>query len=49
MGLGEKRISAKVIEAAYEKFSAGDIEGLLDFMAEDVEWVLPEISGIPFS
>ena len=42
-------MSAKVIEAAYEKFSAGDIEGLLDFMAEDVEWVLPEISGIPFS
>lgn len=42
-------MSSKVIEGAYEKFNAGDIEGLVDLMAEDVEWVLPEISGISFS
>ena len=42
-------MSAQVVEAAYEKFNAGDIEGLVDLMAEDVEWVLPEISGISFS
>ena len=38
-----------VVRRAYENFKGGDIDGLLGLMAEDVDWRLPEIEGIPYS
>ncbi len=41
--------NTQLIQAAYDKFNAGDIDGLLGMIAEDVEWVLPDMSGVPFA
>ena len=38
-----------VVRGLYESFKAGDIDAMLGVMAEDIEWQLPEIAGVPFS
>ena len=41
--------NAQFMQGAYDKFNAGDIDGLLSMMADSVEWVLPDMSNVPFA
>ena len=41
--------NAQFMQGAYDKFNAGDIDGLLSMMADNVEWVLPDMSDVPFA
>ncbi len=41
--------NAQFMQGAYDKFNAGDIDGLLSMMADNVEWVLPDMSNVPFA
>src|SRR5678816_3460592 len=34
---------------AYQNFMTGNIAGLLDALAEDIKWELPEIENVPFA
>ena len=38
-----------IVEQAYNNFKSGNIEALLDLMADDVSWTLPEMEGVPFA
>lgn len=38
-----------VVEQVYNNFKTGNIEGLLNLMADDITWTLPEMAGVPFS
>ena len=40
--------SVAVIRRAYDGFQRGDIEAVLDSMADDIEWETPTVTGIPF-
>ena len=41
--------NSQLVEKAYNSFNAGDIHGLLSTLADDVDWVLPQIPNVPFS
>jgi len=41
--------NTQIIQDAYQKFGAGDIEGLLTLMAQDINWTVPEIENAPFA
>ena len=36
-----------IIQSAYAAFGRGDIPGVLENFAEDVEWILPDTAGVP--
>ena len=38
----------QIVKNAYNKFTSGDIEGLLGLLSEDVHWQVPEIENAPF-
>jgi ketosteroid isomerase-like protein len=38
----------EVVEKAYQNFKSGSIPALLDLLANDVTWQLPEIENVPF-
>ena len=38
-----------IVQQAYNDFKSGNIEALLDLMAEDITWTLPEMEGVPFA
>lgn len=39
----------QIVQDAYDKFTSGDIPGLLNLLSEDVEWITPEIENAPFA
>jgi ketosteroid isomerase-like protein len=39
----------RIVEQAYNNFKSGNIEALLDLMADDITWTLPEMEGVPFA
>ena len=39
----------KWVADAYRRFTAGNADALLEKCADDVEWITPELEGIPFS
>ena len=41
--------NAEVVQQGYEAFGRGDIPALLEFVADDVEWIQQGPSVIPFS
>ena len=41
--------NADTVRDCYEKFGKGDIPGLLDRCAEDIDWTVPEIENAPFA
>lgn len=41
--------NVETVRRAYENFRTGDVAALLEQLAEDVDWRLPEIEGVPFS
>ena len=38
-----------IVNQAYSNFKNEDIEALLSLLAEDINWTLPEMEGVPFS
>lgn len=40
--------NTRLLRSCYEKFGSGDIEGLIDCFAEDIEFVLPEVENSPY-
>jgi uncharacterized protein len=36
-----------LVQQAYGYFQSGDIPAVLDLLSEDVEWLLPEVGGVP--
>jgi ketosteroid isomerase-like protein len=46
--MGEQENTA-VARQAYENFRTGDTGALLGQMAEDIDWRLPDIAGVPFA
>lgn len=41
--------NTELVKQAYERFRSGDIRGLLDLCADDIEWELDRHEGVPFS
>lgn len=37
-----------IVQQAYSNFKSGNIPALLDLMADDVTWQLPEMKDVPF-
>ena len=37
-----------IVQQCYNNFKTGNIPGLLDLLADDVDWRLPEMEGVPF-
>lgn len=44
-----ERENTELVRQAYRDFQNGDIQGVLGSLSDDVEWVLPEIDGVPFA
>lgn len=42
-----ERENTGLAQQAYENFQSGDILAVLDLLSDDVEWVLPEVEGVP--
>jgi ketosteroid isomerase-like protein len=45
--MSEQNIS--LLKQAYDAYDKGDIQRLLGLLAQDIEWDLPEVEGIPFT
>jgi len=41
--------NTKLVQEVYKNFKSGDIKALLNLLAENIEWQLPEIENVPFS
>ncbi|HEV2913215.1 MAG TPA: nuclear transport factor 2 family protein [Pyrinomonadaceae bacterium] len=41
--------NTRVVQRIYENFKNGDIQSILETMADDIEWQLPSIENAPFS
>jgi uncharacterized protein len=41
--------NTKLVRQVYDNFKSGDIKALLNLLADDIEWQLPEIEDVPFS
>jgi hypothetical protein len=39
----------ETVRQAYRAFGEGDTDGFLALLATDVEWMMPEVGGIPFT
>jgi uncharacterized protein len=46
VAMGERE-NTQLVQQAYRDFQNGDIPALLDALSEDVEWVVPEVEGVP--
>ena len=40
--------NVRLVQQAYEAFSRGEIQGVLNSLAEQVEWRVPKPEGVPF-
>ncbi len=40
--------NTQLVKQAYDKFVAGDIDGLLEMFSDDIEWQLDDIEHVPF-
>ena len=38
----------ELVKQGYAAFNSGDIETLLGLFAEDIEWTVPSVEGLPF-
>lgn len=39
----------EIVKEGYAKFGSGDIPGLLNLFADDIEWQTPKVEGAPFT
>lgn len=44
-----ERENLETVREAYRSFAAGDMPAFLALLAEDVQWFMPTVPGIPFS
>lgn len=44
----DEQANVKLIRQCYDSFLQGNIERLLSFMAPDIDWVLPQMEGVPY-
>lgn len=45
----DETVNTLTVRACYEKFGSGDISGLLEMFAEDIDWIIPDIENAPFA
>lgn len=45
----DEHANTHIIRQCYDSFLKGDIERLLTFVAQDVDWELPKMEGVPFA
>ena len=41
--------NTEIVQAGYQKFGSGDIDGLLELFTDDIEWTVPNIENAPFA
>jgi ketosteroid isomerase-like protein len=41
--------NTQIVQDAYQRFSSGDIAGLLTLLSQNIEWTVPEIENAPFA
>jgi ketosteroid isomerase-like protein len=41
--------NTRLVQQAYQSIKAGDIQALLNALAADVQWQLPEMENVPFA
>ncbi len=46
VAMGEQE-NTELVQRIYGSFRDGDIPAMLDALSEDVEWVVPEVEGVP--
>ena len=44
-----EQANIELLKQAYDAYGKGDIRRLLGLCAQDIEWELPEVEGIPFT
>jgi ketosteroid isomerase-like protein len=44
-----EQANIELLKQGYEAYGKGDIQRLLGMFAQDIEWDLPEVEGIPFT
>lgn len=44
-----EKVNTDIVQAGYEKFGSGDIEGLLELFADDILWQVPTVENAPFT
>jgi ketosteroid isomerase-like protein len=48
-GIMDEQANISLLKQAYDAYDKGDIQRLLGLLAQDIEWELPEVEGIPFT
>jgi ketosteroid isomerase-like protein len=48
-GIMSEQGNISLLKQAYDAYDKGDIQRLLGLLAQDIEWDLPEVEGIPFT
>jgi hypothetical protein len=49
MAVMTEKENLETVRKAYDAFGRGDLDVLLELLAEDVEWVTPRVEDIPYS
>jgi ketosteroid isomerase-like protein len=44
-----EQANIELLKQAYDAYDKGDIQRLLSLLAQDIDWDLPEVEGIPFT
>ena len=44
-----EQANTRLVRQAYQSVQAGDFQSLLNALAEDVQWQLPEMENVPFA
>ena len=44
-----EQANISLLKQAYDAYDKGDIQRLLGLFAQDIEWDMPEVEGIPFT
>jgi ketosteroid isomerase-like protein len=48
-GIMNEQANIDLVKQGYEAYDKGDIQRLLGLCAQDIDWTLPEVEGIPFT
>jgi uncharacterized protein len=44
-----EQANRQLVQQAYQSVKAGDVQSLLNSLAEDIQWQLPEMENVPFA
>ena len=42
-----KQENTQLVQLAYRNFQNGDVQSVLGSLSEDIEWVVPQVEGVP--